>query len=128
MSTLRQRTTRIEISISLILMACVKQLTFLAAIHHYGYGAGRRICPGLHLAERNLWRTVAKLMWAFDILEPLDPATGKTIPIDENAFSSSILVAPLPFKVRIVPRSEKVLQSIRREKEGALDFLRQFDD
>ena len=22
---------------------------------HFGYGASRRICPGMHLAERNLW-------------------------------------------------------------------------
>ncbi|KAF2774010.1 putative cytochrome P450 oxidoreductase [Teratosphaeria nubilosa] len=95
---------------------------------HYGYGAGRRICPGLHLAERNMWRIVAKLIWGFDILEPLDPVTGKLVPLDENAYSSSILVSPLPFKVRVVPRSERVLQSIKREKQSALDFLKQFDE
>lgn len=50
-------------------------LTKLA--HHYGYGAGRRMCPGVHLAERNQWRIVAKLLWAFEIQEPKD-ADGKT--------------------------------------------------
>jgi hypothetical protein len=74
-----------------------------------------------------MWRLVAKLMWAFNIYEPLDPKTGKVQHLDENAYSSSILVSPLPFKVRIVPRSEEVLRTVRREKAGALEFLSQFD-
>lgn len=74
-----------------------------------------------------MWRMVAKLMWAFDILEPLDPNTGKVSPIDENAFSSSILVGPLPFRVRVVPRSEEILKAIRREAVGAEEFLRAYD-
>ncbi|KAL1633768.1 hypothetical protein SLS56_002647 [Neofusicoccum ribis] len=32
---------------------------------HVGYGASRRICPGIHLAERNLFIGTAKLLWAF---------------------------------------------------------------
>jgi cytochrome P450 len=34
---------------------------------HLGYGASRRICPAIHLAERNLFIATAKLLWAFDI-------------------------------------------------------------
>ncbi|KAF5230354.1 hypothetical protein FANTH_13879 [Fusarium anthophilum] len=34
---------------------------------HYTYGVGRRICPGMHLAERNQWRIMAQLLWAFRI-------------------------------------------------------------
>src|ERR1700733_6302398 len=30
-----------------------------------GTGAGRRLCPGIHLAERNLFIAMAKLLWAF---------------------------------------------------------------
>ena len=29
---------------------------------HSGYGAGRRICPGMHLAERNMFQSIAKLL------------------------------------------------------------------
>jgi len=54
---------------------------------HYGYGTGRRFCPGAHLAERSLFLTMAKLLWAYEIgpgrdedgrvVKPdLDPATG----------------------------------------------------
>ncbi|KAK4636492.1 Cytochrome P450 monooxygenase patH [Fulvia fulva] len=34
---------------------------------HYGYGTGRRFCPGAHLAERNLFLAMSKLLWAFNI-------------------------------------------------------------
>ena len=29
---------------------------------HGGYGAGRRLCPGIQLAERNLFLGIAKLL------------------------------------------------------------------
>ncbi|KAI9835775.1 MAG: hypothetical protein M1819_001954 [Sarea resinae] len=94
---------------------------------HYGYGTGRRMCPGIHLAERSMWRIAAKLLWAFDISEPLDPVTGEVIPLDPEAFSSAILLAPKPFQVRIVPRSDKHLAAIERELAGSLDFLSQWE-
>ncbi|KAI0423563.1 cytochrome P450 [Xylaria sp. FL1042] len=37
---------------------------------HYDFGAGRRICPGMHLAKLNLLLGLAKILWAFDILPP----------------------------------------------------------
>jgi len=94
---------------------------------HYGYGAGRRMCPGLHLAERNMWRIVAKLLWAFDISEPVNPITGEVIPLDVNAYNSAILLCPLPFTVRVVPRSKEHLASIKRELDNALDFMSQWE-
>jgi hypothetical protein len=34
---------------------------------HYGYGPGCRLCPGMHLAERNLFLEISKLLWGFSI-------------------------------------------------------------
>ncbi|KAF2181179.1 cytochrome P450, partial [Zopfia rhizophila CBS 207.26] len=34
---------------------------------HFGYGAGRRICAGMYVAEASLWIVVSKLLWGFDI-------------------------------------------------------------
>ncbi|KAI8310601.1 Cytochrome P450 monooxygenase yanC [Colletotrichum sp. SAR11_240] len=93
---------------------------------HYNYGAGRRICPGIHLAERNMWRIAAKLLWAFDFAEPLDPETGKVTPLDANAYNPGILQAPLEFKARITPRSEAHAATIRREHTDAEGFLAQY--
>ncbi|KAF2501617.1 cytochrome P450 [Lophium mytilinum] len=95
--------------------------------HHYNYGAGRRICPGIHLAERNMWRIAAKLLWAFEFSEPVDPVTRKVSHLDPDAYNPGILQAPLPFKVGIKVRSEKHVEIIRKEQDEALDFLKQYD-
>ncbi|KIW33913.1 uncharacterized protein PV07_00727 [Cladophialophora immunda] len=91
------------------------------AIHHYGYGAGRRMCPGIHLAERSMWRVTAKLLWAFEFEELPDK------PLDVNAYTSSNLVRPLEYEVKVTPRSEQHRDVIRRELNGALEFLSQYD-
>jgi cytochrome P450 len=96
-------------------------------LHHYNYGAGRRICPGIHLAERNMWRIASKLLWAFEFSEPVDPVTGKVSPLDPEAYNPGILQAPLPFKVGIKVRSKKHVEIIRKEHSDALDFLKQYD-
>jgi len=95
--------------------------------HHYNYGAGRRICPGIHLAERNMWRIAAKLLWAFEFSEYTDPATGQRYPLDAQAYNPGILQAPLPFKIQIKPRSAAHVARIKQERDDALAFLRQYD-
>lgn len=70
-----------------------------------------------------MWRIAAKLLWAYEFAEPIDPATGKVMPLDPDRYNPGILQAPLPFKVRITPRSEQHVATIRRELAGALDFL-----
>ncbi|KAI1617873.1 putative cytochrome P450 oxidoreductase [Exophiala viscosa] len=88
---------------------------------HYGYGSGRRMCPGIHLAERNMWRIAAKLIWAFKMYE--DPSA----PLDVDGYTSSILVSPLPFKVKVEPRSQKHMETVQRELVQALEFLKQYE-
>jgi cytochrome P450 len=48
---------------------------------HYAYGGGRRICPGMHVAERSLFINVARLMWGFDLQLAKDE-NGREIPVD----------------------------------------------
>ncbi|KAK5189962.1 hypothetical protein LTR47_005961 [Exophiala xenobiotica] len=93
---------------------------------HYNYGAGRRVCPGMHLAERNMWRIAAKLLWAFEFSEYIDPETGVKTTLDPDAYNPGILQAPLPFKVAIKPRSQKHIERINQEMSDALDFLKQY--
>jgi cytochrome P450 len=93
---------------------------------HFGYGAGRRICPGIHLAERNMWRIAAKLLWAFEFSQAVDPQTKQPIPIDTDAYTPGTAQFPLPFQVQIKPRSQEHVQRIISEKNNALDFLAQY--
>jgi hypothetical protein len=81
----------------------------------------------MHLAERNMWRIAAKLLWAFEFAEPVEAETGKTIPIDADAYNRGILQAPLHFKVKITPRSAQHIAAIKGEITGATAFLAPWD-
>jgi cytochrome P450 len=85
---------------------------------HYGYGAGRRMCPGIHLAERNQFRMLSKLLWAFEITEPTNKY-GERIPLDPEGYETGLLHAPLPFKCNIKVRSPAHEATIRREMAEA---------
>jgi cytochrome P450 len=39
---------------------------------HYAYGNGRRVCPGIHLGERNIFLGICKLLWAFEFKKAVD--------------------------------------------------------
>ena len=64
---------------------------------HWTFGAGRRLCPGLHVAERTLFLSMARILWAFDIKKAKDEK-GNEIPIDRDAVTQSIAACPLPFR------------------------------
>ncbi|OJD28633.1 cytochrome p450 [Diplodia corticola] len=93
---------------------------------HYSYGSGRRICPGMHLAERTMWRMTAKMLWAFDIVPATDPATGKQVPLDLDDYEDGIISYPRPYKVEFRPRSEAHVETIMREAKTAKEFLAQY--
>ena len=95
---------------------------------HYGYGAGRRICPGIHLAERTQWRLNARLLWAFEIQRKIDPKTNKPMPIDVDNYHEGISHTPAEFPVVFKPRSKAHAELIKREMSAASDFLRSWDD
>ena len=94
--------------------------------HHYAYGAGRRMCPGVHLAERNQWRIVAKLIWAFEITEPVD-STGKTITLDPEDYQTGLLHCPKPYQVIFKPRSQQHIEIIQRTYRDAMVTLAPFE-
>ncbi|KAL3459598.1 cytochrome P450 2D18 [Aspergillus heterothallicus] len=74
---------------------------------HFGYGIGRRICPGIHLAERALFVAVARMIWGLSIQLQKDEH-GAPIPLDvspETAYSDGFLNQCRPFKVDVTPRS-----------------------
>lgn len=86
----------------------------------WGFGVGRRICPGMHLAENSVFITLAKILWAFEIRPALD-ANGKEEELDlsDDAFEEGMIVVPKPFKLQFVPRSPEREKIIRQEWEAA---------
>lgn len=98
---------------------------------HYAYGAGRRICPGIHLAERGMFIAFAKMLWAFEMSEPIHPQTGMPIPVDvdaETGYLDGFLSCPKNFKATIRVRSESRRQTILRDFGTAeKDVFSQYD-
>ncbi|KAI0082001.1 cytochrome P450 [Panus rudis PR-1116 ss-1] len=79
------------------------------------FGAGRRICPGSHLATNSIILNVMNLLWAFELSSPKDPNTGESTPVDLNDLTTGVLIMPKPFKCQITPRSETRAELIRTE-------------
>ncbi|KAF1843820.1 cytochrome P450 2D18 [Cucurbitaria berberidis CBS 394.84] len=94
---------------------------------HYAYGGGRRICVGIHLAERMQWRIVGKLLWAFEIKPAVDEETGKSVNLDLDAYVDGFLMQPAPYKVRFTPRSEKHARIIQQDFKNIEDFLKKWE-
>ncbi|KAI0429247.1 putative cytochrome P450 [Xylaria sp. FL1042] len=84
----------------------------------FSFGAGRRICPGIHVADRSLFLGISRLLWAFDFKRPLDDDGNEIIP-DPTKITQGFLAAPLPFEAIIVPRDARRAEIIRKEWEAA---------
>jgi len=87
---------------------------------HLSYGGGRRICAGIHVAEKSLFINVARLLWGFNVGLAKDEQ-GKEIELDFSTKSlqpgSSSVVRPFPCEIRV--RSEAHEKILRREWEEA---------
>lgn len=78
-----------------------------------GFGYGRRICPGRHVARNSLWIAVARLLWAFDV-KPELTETGEPVAVDTKG-TDGLVTKPLPFKALFSPRGDWVEDVVTRE-------------
>lgn len=66
------------------------------------FGAGRRICPGMIVAEREIWLAISRMLWAFK----MEGIPGE--PIDLKEYDGLSGRSPVPFRIRMIPRDENV--------------------
>ncbi|KAF8910457.1 cytochrome P450 [Gymnopilus junonius] len=69
---------------------------------HWTFGAGRRICPGLPAAERELWLAISRLLWAYKF----EALPDEPISLDEYEGLSGR--TPLPYRLKLVPRIDNL--------------------
>ncbi|KAJ7885487.1 cytochrome P450 [Mycena olivaceomarginata] len=81
----------------------------------FGFGFGRRQCPGQHLAAKSTWIAVVRTLWAFNIVPKTD-ASGNPLKLDVNDCTNGLTSRPKPFPVDFVPRSAAHLETIRAEE------------
>ncbi len=65
----------------------------------------RRICPGVILAEKEIFLGLAHMLWAFN----LEPAPGE--PIDLKEYDGVSGRSPVPFRVTLIPRDSSVSEA-----------------
>lgn len=88
---------------------------------HYNYGGGCLLCPGIHLAERNLFIAVARLLWKFNFRLIRD-AQGNYVEVDvnaETAYREGSLHCYRDFPCEVKPRSEKRRATTMAEFDAA---------
>lgn len=56
---------------------------------HFHYGFGRRMCPGVHVAEASLFIVISRLLWAYDI----KPKPGHPLDMKDKRSKKYILSA-----------------------------------
>ncbi|KAH8886614.1 putative cytochrome P450 [Thozetella sp. PMI_491] len=97
---------------------------------HFTFGAGRRVCPGFHVAERNLFIAISRILWGFDIKRAVDEH-GNHTPINPEGMTPGLIVRPEDFECVITPRdSEKaqVMTDTWKNAEKDLDCDGNFKD
>ncbi|KAJ7266401.1 cytochrome P450 [Mycena haematopus] len=77
---------------------------------HYGFGFGRRKCPGQYMAAKSIWIAVVRVLWAFNI-EPRQNGSGN-FNVDPENCTSGMTSRPNDFPVNIVPRSAAYVETI----------------
>jgi cytochrome P450 len=82
---------------------------------HFVFGTGRRICQGMHIAERSLFLGMSRMLWAFDIKAPIDPISKKPTFPEQDKLTQGLFVMPEEFTADIRPRSVERANRVREE-------------
>ncbi|KAK1227689.1 hypothetical protein PQX77_009314 [Marasmius sp. AFHP31] len=90
------------------------------------FGTGRRICPGIQLANNSLMLITMSLVWAFDF-HPAKDSSGKDTPPDLDNYEKGVASGPKPFNCIITPRHPKVAEIVTREFREATDTFLKFE-
>ncbi|KAI4151746.1 MAG: hypothetical protein LQ341_000851 [Variospora aurantia] len=90
---------------------------------HFVFGAGRRRCLGMHIADRSMFLAISRLLWAFDFKRAIDAKTQQEIIPDMDELIDGVFVLPKPFRANIVPRSGHKAEHVRKEWVGMLELL-----
>jgi len=107
-----------------------------ASQSNFYFGFGRRICPGLHIAQNSLFVVIARyllwlslctpelivirrILWAFDIKPSLDAKNRPILPSVDD-FIGGLVIRPRPFPyVLAFRRSDEVRDVIKDQSNVA---------
>ncbi|KAJ7800590.1 cytochrome P450 [Mycena olivaceomarginata] len=90
------------------------------------FGVGRRVCPGIHVAQNSTNINAMNLIWAFNFTPPTD-GDGNPMKPDIFDYEKGLSTAPRPFKCNIAPRSPEKAEIIEHEFLEAADTFSKFE-
>ncbi|KAL4959505.1 cytochrome P450 [Aspergillus stella-maris] len=79
--------------------------------HNLTFGFGRRICPGRILADSTIFMSIAQALSVFDIRSGVDENGESSVKAE---FLPGVISHPVPFTLRITPRSREHEELVRR--------------
>ncbi|KAK0460552.1 cytochrome P450 [Desarmillaria tabescens] len=79
----------------------------------YAFGFGRRVCPGRHLGENNLFLLISGLMATVNIEKPKD-LSGRELPFDPS-YKSGLVTFPEDYKVGFSCRSAEISMAVKEK-------------
>ncbi|KAJ5133076.1 hypothetical protein N7448_001895 [Penicillium atrosanguineum] len=94
---------------------------------HFTFGAGRRVCPGLNIAERSLFLGITFILWAFTFEHDLDE-NGNKIPVSTEAVTQGIVCRPTPFAYRLVERDHERTKRVLKAWDNAKELLSKYPE
>ncbi|KAB5593510.1 Cytochrome P450 family protein [Ceratobasidium theobromae] len=68
----------------------------------YAFGFGRRICPGMHVAQQSMWLSISNILLNFAVAKAKDNNGVEITPGEQ--YTNDIITHPAPFKCCIRPR------------------------
>ncbi|KAA1473594.1 cytochrome P450 [Dentipellis sp. KUC8613] len=95
--------------------------------HDLAFGFGRRLCVGMRLAEASLALNIMNLLWAFDFLPAIDPATKQPVKPSLDNYTKGVTLTPLPFTCNIHPRNSERVKLVEENFAEARSVFEQFE-
>ncbi|KAI1426170.1 cytochrome P450 [Xylaria sp. FL1777] len=92
---------------------------------HFVFGAGRRRCQGMHIADRSMFLAISRLLWAFDFQRVVDDKTGEELVPDMSDLVDGMMMFPKLFPAKIVSRSAFRAQVVKDEWLSVSEALNQ---
>ncbi|EKG13898.1 Cytochrome P450 [Macrophomina phaseolina MS6] len=96
------------------LMADSATLPDVSKRDQFGFGAGRRICQGMHVAERSLFLGISRILWGFDVTPVIDEDTGRPKLPQQDKLVGGLVMLPEKYEANIKPRSECHAEVMRK--------------
>lgn len=85
-----------------------------AGLAHMSFGAGARACSGQIIAQRLLYAALIRILSSYKLVAS-ESEPPNTDYVDYNQFKTALVAIPVDFKVKLIPRDNKMTEECLEE-------------